>query len=223
MRCRIKFVYNRKSNYLREIMRIVKSQVIGQRTIMIFRQIYGERWELNGAVWFLGVEEVTPPWYIAAKCSYTAVTKTYVEAPLNYGLFISVTSLCTSLCTCIVKSIIIITINCNMLQKLSLGICSRRAKADRLRDTSTQRYCTVMRCTFTVGWRTFKKGTTAGDGTSTAPRGPCWRASQVLDLFTATRRAGCQVACWSLAVRAAVWRQTSFGDFISVFIVTLSE
>jgi len=52
--------------------------------------MYGERWELNEVAWFLEVEEVTPPWYIVDKCLYTAVIKTYVEVPQNYGLFISV-------------------------------------------------------------------------------------------------------------------------------------
>jgi len=101
-------------------------------------------------------------------------------------------------------------------QKRSPGTCFRRARADRPRDTSTRRCCTATRCTSTVGWRICKRGTTAGAGTSTAPRGPCWRTSRDPGPFTATRRAGCRAACSSSAARAPAWRPMSFGDFTSV-------
>lgn len=159
--------------------------------ITIFRRIHGEKWELNGVAQFLGAEEVTLPWYIADKCSYTAVIKTCVAALPNCGPSISVIVPRKSITMLIFAA----PLTCSTLQRLNLGTCFRRAKVDQQQDTSTRRFCTVTQCIFTAEWRIFKKGTIAGDGMSTALRGLCWRTNQVLGLFMATRRADCQVAC----------------------------
>jgi len=58
---------------------------IKDTTILVFRPTRGGRWGLNGAAPFPEVAGVTPLWYIADRCSYTAAIRICVEAPPNCG------------------------------------------------------------------------------------------------------------------------------------------
>lgn len=181
------------------------------------RPTRGGRWGRNEVALFREAEEVTPLWFIVARCSFTVATRICAAAPRNCGRSISVKRRESYPCVRFYD----FDGNISSFQRRNRGISYPRARVGQQRGTNTRQCCTVMPCTFTVVWPTCKREATAGDGTWIPPPGACWGTNRDRAPSTATLPAGSPVVCWFLAGRAVAWPRTSSGGFISVKMIEL--